>query len=118
MLPQVLFKRHLKTDFVYYNKEHTLFYLSNKTIGSQIYQRNIWKHLSKRRKPFNLCLVTAHLEKHRVKEVRSTKVENGMEPFIILLIAQIKNGILAVGKSVEIKAIGKEKEMPSAYEGS
>ena len=55
-------------------------------------------------------LDTAHLEKHLVKEVLSTKVENGMEPFITLLIAQIKMGFSRQGNRLKLKLLEKKKK--------
>jgi len=108
------FQKTFKTDFVLQQGTHTLLF-SNKTIGVK-YTNATFGSISA--KDENLSIYVGYGTSRKTPSERSSLYKGRKWNGTIHYSANStnKNGILAVGKSVEIKAIGKEKEMPSAYE--
>ena len=108
------FQKTFKTDFVLQQGTHTLLF-SNKTIGVK-YTNATFGSISA--KDENLSIYVGYGTSRKTPSERSSLYKGRKWNGTIHYSANStnKNGILAAGKSVEIKAIGKEKEMPSTYE--
>ena len=108
------FQKTFKTDFVLQQGTHTLLF-SNRTIGVK-YTNAAFGTISA--KDDNLSIYVGYGTSRKTPSERSSLYKGRKWNGTIHYSANStnKNGILLAGKSVEIKAIGKEKEMSNAYE--
>ncbi|MDG0964229.1 MAG: S8 family serine peptidase, partial [Opitutales bacterium] len=108
------FQKTFNTDFVLQQGTHTLLF-SNRTIGVK-YTNAPFGTISA--KDDNLSIYVGYGTSRKTPSERSSLYKGRKWNGTIHYSANStnKNGILLAGKSVEIKAIGKEKEMTNAYE--
>jgi hypothetical protein len=108
------FQKTFKTDFVLQQGKHTLLF-SNKTIGVK-YTNASFGTISA--KDENLSIYVGYGTSRKTPSERSVLHKGRKWNGTIHYSANStnKNGTLQAGKSVKIKAIGKEKEMSSEYE--